>query len=193
MAKIDPETWEVVREYPHPGYRANWICFDANAEHMYVPSTGTSNISKIDIETGEIEWSQATGAGPYGCNLNVDDTEVWVADKGEATGHIGRTITIIDAESGEPKDTVFSGYAVDHILLGPGGREFWLTSNGEGSIYRFDATTRANKQVIQMPNAGDPHGLIWVHYDDAGNSRVIRDQGGFHNGVDPRMGRPHNY
>lgn len=193
VAKIDPETWEVVREYPHPGYRANWICFDPAGEHMFVTSTGTSNLSKINIETGAIVWSQATGAGPYGCDLNADGSEVWVADKGEATGHIGRTITIVDAESGEPKETVFSAYAVDHVLLGPAGKEFWLTSNGEGSIYRFDAETRTRKQIIAMPNAGDPHGLVWVHHDSDGSSRVIRDQGGYHNGVDPRMGRPHVY
>jgi len=191
VAKIDPETWEVVREYPHPGYRANWICFDSAGDSMYVTSTGTSNVSKINIETGVIEWSQATGAGPYGCDLNADGSEVWVADKGEATGHIGRTVTIIDAATGEPKETVFSAYSVDHVLLDPAGEQFWLTSNGEGAIYRFDADTREREQIIQMPNAGDPHGLIWVHYDDSGTSKVIRDQGGFHNGVDPRRGSPH--
>ena len=193
VAKIDPVTWEVVREYPHPGYRADWICFDRHGEKMFVASTGTSNLSKIDIETGKIEWTQATGAGPYGCNLNVDDTEVWVADKGEATGHIGRTVTVIDAATGAPKGTVFSAYAVDHVLLSPGGEDFWLTSNGEGSIYVFDAASRAKKRVIRMPNGGDPHGLVWVHYDDNGSSSVIRDQGGFHNGVDPRNGRPHSF
>ena len=190
VAKIDPKTWEVVREYPHPGYRADWICFDAAGEHMFIASTGTSNLSKINIETGDIVWTQATGPGPYGCNLNADGSEVWVADKGEATGHIGRTVTVIDAATGAPKDTLFSGYAVDHVLLGPTGRDFWLTSNGEGSIYIFDAATKQRKQIIQMPNAGDPHGLVWVHYDTRDRARVVRDQGGFHNGVDPRNGRP---
>jgi hypothetical protein len=41
-----------------------------------------------------------------------------------------------------------------------------------------------------MPLAGDPHGLVFVYYDENGKSSVVRDQGGFHNGIDPRKGRP---
>jgi hypothetical protein len=43
---------------------------------------------------------------------------------------------------------------------------------------------------MDMPNNGDPHGLVWVHYDEDGNSAVVRDQGGFHNGVNPALGAP---
>ena len=55
---------------------------DSAGEYMYVPSGGTSNISKINLETGEIAWVSGTGTGPYGANLNPDETEIWVADKG---------------------------------------------------------------------------------------------------------------
>ena len=41
-----------------------------------------------------------------------------------------------------------------------------------------------------MPYNGEPHGLVWVKYDEDGNSLVVRDQGGFHNGIDPAAGRP---
>lgn len=190
IVRIDPATWEVLQEYPHPGYRADWICFDGRGEFMYVPATGNSNLTKINVSTGKIEWTSPTGSGPYGCNVNADGSEIWVADKGESTGHMGRTVTVVDAQAGHPIDTLFSGYAVDHVLLSPDGTEFWATANGEGSIHVFDANTKKKKHVIQMPNGGDPHGLVWVHYDEEGNSRVIRDQGGFHNGIDPRAGAP---
>jgi hypothetical protein len=91
IAKLDPDTWEVVKEYPYPGYRGDWITFDAKREHMYVPAGASSNVSKINIETGEIVWTVPTGIGPYGANLNADETELWVADKGETTGMFGRT------------------------------------------------------------------------------------------------------
>ena len=35
---------------------------------------------------------------------------------------------------------------------------------------------------------GEPHGLVWVHYDMNGNARVVRDQGGFCGGIDPVAG-----
>lgn len=186
VVRIDPKTWEVLQEYPLPGFRPNWITIDSAREFMYVPMAGTSNLSKINIKTGEIAWTAGTGIGPYGANLNVDESEIWIADKGEGTGHFGRTITVLSTDRGQVLETLFSGYQVDHVLLSPDGTEMWATSNGEGKIFVFDAKTRQQTHVIEMPQLGDPHGLVWVQYDDAGNSRVIRDQGGFHNGVDPR-------
>ena len=44
--------------------------------------------------------------------------------------------------------------------------------------------------IIDMLQFGDAHGLVWVHYDEEGNARVIRDQGGFHNGIIPAKGAP---
>ena len=187
VARLDPETWEVLQEYPHPGHRADWICFDHDGSHMYVPSTGNNVVSRINTETGEIAWTRPTGPGPYGCAVNADSSEVWIADKGESTGLVGgRTVTVYETESGRSVDTLFSAYHVDHILLSPDGGEFWATSNYEGAIYVFDAQTREQKTVIDIPGGGDLHGLVWVHYDDAGVGRVVRDQGGFHNGADPR-------
>lgn len=185
VIRIDPETWEVVQEYPLPGFRPNWIAIDSAREFMYVTQAGSSNISKINIKTGEMAWTAGTGIGPYGANLNADESEIWVADKGEGTGHFGRTITVLDAATGQVLETIFSGYQVDHVLLSPDGKEMWATSNGEGRIFVFDAETREQTQVIDMPNFGDPHGLVWVQYDEHGISKVIRDQGGFHNGVNP--------
>jgi DNA-binding beta-propeller fold protein YncE/cytochrome c553 len=193
ITKIDPRTWEVVKEYPYPGYRGDWICFDAAKEYMYVPAGGSANLSKINVATGNIEWTSPTGTGPYGCSLNADQSEVWVADKGETTGMFGRTVSILDAQDGRQLKTLLSGYQVDHILLAPNGKEFWLTSNGEGRIYVYGADDHELSSVIDMPNFGDAHGLVWVHYDEDGSSAVVADQGGFHNGTDPRNGSPLDY
>ena len=167
VARINPDTWEVEQEYPFPGFRGNWITIDSKSEFMFVPGAGSSNISKINIETGEIAWTKGTGIGPYGSNLNADETEIWIADKGEGTGHFGRTITVLNAQTGQIQETLFSGYQVDHVLLAPGGKEFWATANGEGRIFVFDAESREQIDVIDMPLFGDPHGLAWVRYDAA--------------------------
>jgi len=188
VAKIDPENWEVVAELPYRGYRGDWIIIDSKSEYLYIPAAGSSNVTKVSINSGEIEWSTPTGTGPYGGTLNADESEIWISNKGEATGAFGRTFTVIDTASGRPVDTVFSGYMSDHVLLSPDGKEMWATSNGEGRIYVFDAVTHEQLKVIDMPYRGDPHGLVWVKYDEDGTSRVVRDQGGFHNGVHPAKG-----
>jgi len=189
IAKVDPVTWEVVREYPYPGYRSDWIAFDAKKEHMYLTAGGSDHVSKIELASGKIVWTNSTGPGPYGVNLNADETEVWVADKGETTGLFGRTITVLETKTGKHLETLFGGYQVDHVLLSPTGKEFWTTSNGEGRIYVYDAKTREQTNVIDMPSFGDPHGLVWVNYDENGVGKVVRDQGGFVNGVNPALGK----
>ncbi len=192
IAKLDPDTWEVVDEFPYPGYRANWVTIDSNSEFLYLPTGASSLVTKLDAKTGEKIWSSPTGIGPYGAALTADEKELWVADKGETTRMFGRTVTVIDAEAGTPLETLFSGYQVDHILLSPNGKEMWGTSNGEGRIYVWDVATREQITVIDMPEHGDAHGLVWVHYDEDGNSRVVRDQGNFHNGIHPAKGMPLN-
>lgn len=193
VAKLDPKTWEVLQEYPYPGFRGDWIVIDAKKEHMYVTAGGTSNISKINLESGDVVWANGTGISPYGASLTADESEIWVANKGEQTGHLGRTVTVMDADTGRALDTLFSGYEVDHILLAPNGKEMWATSNGEGKIYVFDVATRKQLAIIDMPQNGDPHGLVWVHYDEDGNSMVVRDQNSFPGDVNPALGTALDY
>jgi mono/diheme cytochrome c family protein len=192
IAVINPETWEVEAEYPIPGYRPNWALIDSAKEFIY-PINASSNMSKINLATGEVVWTNGTGIGPYGGTFNADETEIWVADKGEGAHHLGRTITVFDVEAGHATETLYGGYKVDHVLLAPNGKEMWATSNGEGRIYVYDAETKEQIKVIDMPGNGDAHGLIWVHYDENGQPRVVRDQGNFHGGINPILGRPLDY
>ena len=193
VAKLDPDTWEVVREYPYPGFRGDWIVIDANKEFMYVTAGGTSNVSKINLESGEVVWAAGAGISPYGASLNADETEIWIANKGEHTGHFGRTLSVLATDTGRQIATLFTGYEVDHVLLAPNGKEMWATSNGEGRIYVYDTASHKQIIVIQMPQNGDPHGLVWVHYDKDGDSKVVRDQGGFGGGVSPAAGTELDY
>ena len=63
--------------------------------------------------------------------------------------------------------------------------QVWISNKGETSG-QFGRTIT----VIDMPHRGEPHGLVWVTYDENGEGRVVRDQGGFHNGVHPARGSP---
>ncbi len=187
IARSDADTWEVVQEYPVPGYRPNWLIVDSAKEHFYIVNS-MSNASKINIESGEVVWTNGTGIGPYGGSLNADETELWIADKGEGAHHLGRTITVMDTEFGHATETLYGAYKTDHVLLSPNGKEMWATSNGEGRILVYDVETKELIESIDMPGNGDAHGLIWVHYDEDGEPRVVRDQGNFHGGVSPADG-----
>jgi mono/diheme cytochrome c family protein len=193
VAKIDPNTWEVVKEYPLPGYRGNWAVIDASKEHIYVSMSGSSNVTKMNIETGAVVWTAGAGPGPYGMSLTADESEIWIGSKGENMGEFGRTISVLDAETGRPRATLFAAYEMDHVLLSPSGTEMWATSNAEGQILVYDAASREQTHTIEMPGNGDPHGLVWVHYDAQGEPRVVGDQGGHQGGVNPATGSALSY
>ncbi len=193
VAKVDAATWEVVAEYPYPAYRSNWVQISADGNFMYVGGSGDDKVVKMDLSTGEVVWSQATGPGPYAIEVVTDNSEVWVADRGETESMFGRTITVIDNTTGRHLATIPSAYAIDHLILSPSGDEIWATSNGEGKIWVYNVADRELVNVIEMPGFGNAHGVSFVYCDRDGTSRVVADQGDFHNRVDPRNGRPINY
>jgi DNA-binding beta-propeller fold protein YncE len=189
----DLQDWEVVREYPYFGNRGNWIEVAPDRRHMYINSGGMNITQKIDMKTGQAAWSTPVGDGPYGNELTADLSELWVLNKGETTGMWGHDIHIIDTATGERTGVVNTGFTSDHVLLSPDGKEMWVSSNGSGKLFVYDIETRKLKSEIHLPGYGDPHGIPFVYYDEDGSSRLVSDQNGFHNGVDPQMGRPLEY
>ena len=89
VATIDPDTWERWSpSTPSPAIARTGSVIDNAKEYIY-PIMSSSVAAKVDIRTGEIIWTNGTGIGPYGAALNADETELWVADKGEAAHHLG--------------------------------------------------------------------------------------------------------
>lgn len=197
IAKIrvsdDLQEMEVVREYPYFGYRASWIEISQDKKYMFIAPSGSNIASKINLETGHKVWATPVGDGPYGCELNADGTELWVANKGETTDMWGNDISIIDARSGIRKGLINTGFTTDHIILSPDGTEMWTSSNGSGKLYVYDAKTYKEKAVINMPGFGDPHGAPFVYYDEDDKARLVVDQHGFHNGINAQANNPLTY
>ncbi len=194
IAKIkvsdDLKHWEVVKEYPYFGGRANWIVVSPDDRFMYITPSVRNIVSKINLETGQKVWTTPVGDGPYGLQLTADGNEVWVANKGETTGMWGNSISILDSRSGIRTGLLGTGFTTDHVLLSPDGKEMWTSSNGSGKIYIYDIESRKQKNEIAMPGFGDPHGISFVHYHEDGKGRLVLDQNGFHNGVSAHRGKP---
>lgn len=191
VAKVDPKDWSVVREYPYASYRSDWIQFSADGKYMYLDGSLDDSLVKMSLETGEVVWKTDVGTGPYGIELTADGKEVWVTDKGESwKAHKGRTITVIEEKTGKWLDTIVpGGRGIDHLTLSPNGKEMWATSNDSGTVYVVDVATRQTIAEIPLPLFGDPHGVVFVHYNEQGTARVVADQGDFRAGVDPRNGK----
>ncbi|MGE4658464.1 MAG: hypothetical protein AAEI08_05965 [Gammaproteobacteria bacterium] len=79
----------------------------------------------------------------------------------------------------------------------PAGTNYYVVAGGIAKFLqeetRIPAIVRpfsGSSVYIPMPHRGEPHGLVWVAYDENGKGAVVRDQGGFHNGVHPARGSP---
>ena len=189
VARLDPNSWEVLQEYPHPGHRANWICFDHDGSHMYVPSTSTHTVSKISIETGEIAWTRPDGRRSVRLQLNPTVRKSGLPDKGEATQWLAENRDgVRDPRPGNHLDTLSRPSRVTIFLLSPTANEFWATSKLRRCDLRLRRAHAGRKDVIQIPGGGDLHASSG-HYDENGEPGVVRDRRPSTNGIDPGNGR----
>lgn len=197
VAKIDIsedlKTWTVEREYPYFGYRANWVEVAPDGDAIYVAPGSNSIAQKIDLETGQLIWSEPVGDSPYGTELTPDGKHLWVVGKGENTGNWGNDIMVLDTRLGRRIDKMETGYVTDHLVLTPNGKEIWATSNGSGKILVYDVDSHDMTYEIHLPGYGDAHGLPFVYYETADKGLVVADQHGFHNGYDAQRGKPLEY
>ena len=115
------------------------------------------------------------------------------------TGYRGDWI-IIDSKSEYMYVPAAVSNNVTKVNLATGAIE-WATSTGIGP---YGGALNADETQVWISNKGETSGqfgrtitvietssgLVWVKYDEHGEGRVVRDQGGFHNGVHPARGNP---
>jgi DNA-binding beta-propeller fold protein YncE len=189
MTKIDMETWEVVQRLPMETYPI-WTVFSRDNRWAWTTQSEDSKLLKIEraMKPGgrdRIVGEAPTGPGPYGAAITLDESEVWVADKGETLpGMRGTSATVIDADTMEVKRTIQTDCITnDHLIVSPDGREMWATCNQSHEIVVLDTATYEIKTRIPMPNQGDTHGGSFVFYSEGAGGLVaetVSDQNGLH-------------
>ncbi|MBI4456294.1 MAG: YncE family protein [Acidobacteria bacterium] len=189
LAKINMETWKVEQYIPMHKYPL-WTVFSNDGKWAWITNSEDSEVLKIQRGTGPGDLDKVvaevpTGPGPYGLRMNIDDTELWVADKGETLpGQRGVTLTIIDPQNNKIKETIQTNCITnDHLILSPNGEEMWATCNQSHEIVVLDTRTHKITARIPMPNDGDAHGGSFVWYFNWNNrieGETVSDQNGLH-------------
>jgi DNA-binding beta-propeller fold protein YncE len=189
LAKIDMETWRIVQNIPMGTYPL-WTVFSQDGQWAWTTNSGDSKVMKLRRasapgQVDEIVAEVPTGPSPYGLRMNIDDTEVWSADKGETLpGQRGMSITIIDAKADKVKRTLETKCITnDHLILSPDGREMWATCNQSHEVIVLDTKTYEITHRIPMPNQGDSHGGSFVAYTKGAAGLVgetVSDTNGLH-------------
>jgi len=189
LVKIDMQTWRPVQHLAMGRYPL-WTVFTEDGRWAWVTQSSDSKVMKIQRATapGQVDRivaEVATGPGPYGLRMSIDNTELWVADKGETLpGQRGTSITVIDHETNQVKRTMQTNCITnDHLILTPDGGEMWATCNQSHEIVVLDSKTYEIKTRIPMPIQGDVHGGSFVVYTQGPNgliSETVSDQNGLH-------------
>jgi len=190
MAKIDMQTWKVVQNIPMGAYPI-WTVFSRDGRFAWTTQAGDAKVLKLQRgdapgELDRIAGEAATGPGPYGLAISVDERELWVADKGEGVAPARRktTVTVIDTATNQVKHAIDTRCVTnDHVIASPDGAEMWATCNASHEIVVLDAKTYQVKARIPMPNQGDSHGGTFVYYTKGPSgivAEVVADQNGLH-------------
>jgi DNA-binding beta-propeller fold protein YncE len=189
LAKIDMQTWTMAQALPMGSYPL-WTVFTRDNRWAWITNAGDSQVWKIQraMEAGQADTvvaQVATGPGPYGLRMTIDDRELWVADKGEGAGQKRQaTVTVIDADTNQVKRTIQTGCVTnDHLILSPDGREMWATCNQSHEVVVMDTRTYEITARIPMPNQGDSHGGSFISYAQGPAGLVaetVSDQNGLH-------------
>lgn len=188
ISRVNLSDWSV-EKIVNVGPGAVWTNFSRDGQYAYVTIGEEDWVVKVDLAQKKVLGKVSSGRGPYGAILSPDEKTLFVVSKGEGGhGQRGATFVVIDAQAmrlleERPSCLAFVCQA-DHPILSPDGTELWIDNN-MGYLDVFDAKTFEMKAEITMPLLADPHGGVFVQYDNAGEGHVVMDTGGPHGGVSP--------
>jgi len=188
ISRVDLSDW-TVEKVADVGAGAVWTTFTRDGRYAYVTIGEEDWVQKVDLIEGKVIGKVSSGRGPYGAVLSPDEKTLFVVSKGEGGhGQRGATFVKIDAEAmrliEERPSCLAYVCQADHAVLSPDGTELWIDNN-MGYIDVFDVETLEMKAEITMPLLADPHGGVFVQYDNTGAGHVVMDTGGPHGGVSP--------
>ncbi len=188
ISRVNLSDWSV-EKVVNVGPGAVWTNFSRDGQFAYVTIGEEDWVKKVDLAQKKVIGKVSSGRGPYGAILSPDEKTLFVVSKGEGGhGQRGATFVVIDAEAMRLLEERPSCLAyvcqADHAVLSPDGTELWIDNN-MGYIDVFDIKTLDMKAEIAMPLLADPHGGVFVQYDNTGAGHVVMDTGGPHGGVSP--------
>ncbi len=174
LVKIDLTNWKVVGAAPGL-HDPIWVEPTQDGKTAWVTEGDESTVARVDLTTLKVVARIRSGPGPWGARLSCDETQLFVADKGEAAGYNqnGRTITVIDTRYNGVSDSMDTGRTTDHIILSPSCKYIVASSNADHTLSIYDVDTHERVQVVKVPNNGDVHAGTFVRWRSDGKGGVV--------------------
>ncbi|MGH9583911.1 MAG: alkaline phosphatase family protein, partial [Bryobacteraceae bacterium] len=137
------------------------------SNHVYVGGGSTAVVYELSLDpaTGALTRTRAFAAVPDLKNKGVS----FIGDVAlSASGHLlyaadlyGNSIAVIDLRSGKLLGRWKSGRRPYRILAAPGGRQIFVSSWADGSVYQYDTTNGA--ELARTRVGAHPTDMLWLN------------------------------
>jgi hypothetical protein len=197
VSVVDTSNWRVIRRIGVFDQDPIWVEFSADGRRAYVTGSHDSIVVRISLAGSILNWTvdgvaNAGTVGPYGVNLNWDETRLWTVSKGESTHNRGNSMGLLNPNILQPPP--LRAWAPgplaqvntdclrgDHGTVHPDPEldQLWVTCNGSFEIVIIDMFDERPIARIPMPNGGSTHSGAFVAYGPDGGA-VLSDMNGLH-------------
>ena len=160
--------------YPHN-------CSDGGTNNaIYCESRGDQAIYRLNLKTMKFDQKFATGGDPRPFAVSKDGKTAYVA----LSGLHGFAIATqdgaprrVELPPGPPEPAVCQQYErntpTHGVALSPDGKELWVTSMGNGSVYVYDVATKAFSRPIHTGTCPN-----WISFAPNGKYATVSNCGG---------------
>jgi YVTN family beta-propeller protein len=141
---IDPVNRSVLKPFATKGKTSHMVRFGPGGQWAYVSNSGSSNISAIQLKTGEVKLIP-TGNRPEGSILSKDGKELYVCNREDAS------ITVIDTARQSVVATIPTGKGPVRIALTPDGKTLVYALMHDKKVGLADPKARRQIDYVGLP------------------------------------------
>ncbi|MEO8129991.1 MAG: beta-propeller fold lactonase family protein [Bryobacteraceae bacterium] len=144
LVLIDPARRNILKHFPTKGKTSHMVRFGPGAKWAYVSNGGSSNVSAINLATGDVKLIQ-TGERPEGSVLSKDGRELYVCNRESAS------LTVIDTTRNAPVANIPTGKGPVRIALTPDGNTLVYALMHDKKIGFADPKARRQTDYLILP------------------------------------------
>ncbi len=141
---IDPAKRAVLKHFPTKGKTSHMVKFGPGAQWAYVSNGGTSNVSAINLKTGEVKLIP-TGSRPEGSVLSKDGKELYVCNRDSDS------LTVIDTTRNSAIANIPTGKGPVRIAITPDGNTLVYALMHDKKIGFANPKTRRQTDYLILP------------------------------------------
>lgn len=134
----------VVARIPTRQAGSHLLALSRDGAFAYVANIGDGSVTMLDVAGGYVVRTVRTGAGAEGIAV-APDGALWVTNRG------ANTISVLDAETLAPLDTLASADFPIRVAFTPDGGVALVTNARSGTLRLFDALERDTVATVVLP------------------------------------------